>query len=503
MMINNHNRMNQELITFNRKIYLIILIFIIFSVFTLKVNSTHSYVEFLDPKELELSFYKVQNCFLKSKHQRIQTRKFATFNEFKYPVIVLNGIIDEVDYNNLILLNSCIKEKMPSHFMSRPFTDEGVYAGGNDVTFVNEFIQAVIPDLMDHILNSIASATEKFGWLPHPFHLGIRCTEILEYNGAGSELLWHIDNDSIYTISIVLSDPSDVTGGNFLIYDDSIPTVEATSKSIEISPPRFGGLIFDSETFHAVSKIANGTRMVLVLELWPYQDAKYWEFRNNGTDSSLVFKVPKMLRIPPPIFTCPADQGDKQVSKYSNNSANSSLITSSKVSTAIQETICSVNVTTKSSKNITSEKTSDISNKLSASEKYALLDGEANLRDLLMICIGILCGLILGVTILAVEDFFLYSRKNAFIRNAHKKMKSSNKGKTCGSINSSMDDYDASNNNNLQNDLYESDAQSRDRSSNHSAINSSSNVINNLYTDVLTTVNALSTKKRKNVDNKK
>ena len=74
--------------------------------------------------------------------------------------------------------------------------------GGNNVTFVGEFLKSLIPELYFHLVSTVSYATESARWVPHPLQLGIRCVEILEY-AAGNELKYHVDSNSIYTLMVI------------------------------------------------------------------------------------------------------------------------------------------------------------------------------------------------------------------------------------------------------------------------------------------------------------
>lgn len=153
-----------------------------------------------------------------------------------------------------------------------------------------------MPEFVHHILDVAALATGAAGWYPHPRHLGFRCIELLEYH-TGGELLMHQDYDSVYTMVIMLEDPSLFTGGQFVIrpraWDSRIQSRRAHQEisfmaPVIVEPMKYGGFIFDSLAEHAVTPIESGKRTVLAIELWAFEPvdvtglrphARYYEGR--------------------------------------------------------------------------------------------------------------------------------------------------------------------------------------------------------------------------------
>ena len=237
----------------------------------------------------------VRDCFQKEAVRQKATRahKERQLNTTiryttKDPVVLLDSIIDDLDAKHLDILTACVQKFVPNHYEKRDF-DRGVvgYGGGNNVTYVGGYVQAILPNLMNQILRVAAHAAEQASWRPHLHHVGVRCIETLEYD-KGGELLWHVDHDSIYTMIIMLSDHSQFQGGSFVISKKkftakdpiNIPQQAAKEKSmVTLNPALHGGIIFDSNAQHGVQTITKGTRIVLAIEFWSFEDSTIFDLR--------------------------------------------------------------------------------------------------------------------------------------------------------------------------------------------------------------------------------
>lgn len=228
--------------------------------------------------------------------------------------------------------------------------------GGNDVVFLEGILQSTMPNLTSHILHCITHAIDHVAhWSPHPYQLGIRCVESLLYEPHG-QLKLHTDSESIYTVVIMLSDPTTTetnessgaddqhnnsivrdngvvvadedldyfTGGDFVIeqYKTTITTptptttteakkiddCSTTSKSqstqqqqesllllLRASPRQGDAIIFDSNSLHGVDTILSGRRRVLVLELWPFDSADEGDLRPSRSAYSHRQKLPEIF----------------------------------------------------------------------------------------------------------------------------------------------------------------------------------------------------------------
>lgn len=92
----------------------------------------------------------------------------------------------------------------------------------------------------------------------------VRTIELHHY-AAGGGLLdpGHRDCGSDLTISVLLSDPDDVSGGDFVTFcgEDSEPVAHKMRKG--------DAILFESEKLHNISTVTAGVRQSLVVELWP------------------------------------------------------------------------------------------------------------------------------------------------------------------------------------------------------------------------------------------
>lgn len=92
--------------------------------------------------------------------------------------------------------------------------------------------------------------------------LNVRCIELHHYvEGGGLITPGHRDNGSEITISILLSDPATVSGGDFVTYCEGMAIAHKMNRG--------DAIIFDSEKLHNISTVTKGLRQSLVVELWP------------------------------------------------------------------------------------------------------------------------------------------------------------------------------------------------------------------------------------------
>lgn len=90
----------------------------------------------------------------------------------------------------------------------------------------------------------------------------VRCIELHHYStGGGLVEPGHRDCGSALTMSVLLSDPEDVSGGDFVTYDDGVPVAHKMNQG--------DAILFKSEKLHNISTVTAGVRQSLVVELWP------------------------------------------------------------------------------------------------------------------------------------------------------------------------------------------------------------------------------------------
>lgn len=92
----------------------------------------------------------------------------------------------------------------------------------------------------------------------------VRCIELHHYApGGGLVTPGHRDYNSDLTISVLLSDPDEVSGGDFVTYShiDGSPVAHKMGKG--------DAILFDSHKLHNIATVTGGLRKSLVVELWP------------------------------------------------------------------------------------------------------------------------------------------------------------------------------------------------------------------------------------------
>lgn len=222
------------------------------------------------------------------------------------PLLHIKSLIDKVDIHHLHVLSECIKSSYPGQWQDRRFDavpvrysgDEvvlegGQDAGGNDVIYMEGYLQQLMPQFVDHILNELSRAASDVGWFPYPKQLGVRCVESLLYF-PGGELSLHTDSESVFTIVIMLSDPAVAfAGGDFMIQKDRCPTLGI--QTLRVACNLGDAVMFDSNALHGVDSIQTGERKVLVLELWPYEDALPGDKRPSAAKFKHRVKIPSFL----------------------------------------------------------------------------------------------------------------------------------------------------------------------------------------------------------------
>ena len=80
--------------------------------------------------------------------------------------------------------------------------------------------------------------------------------------GLSTRLLQkHVDQGSLVTIDILLSDPAEIEGG-------VLQTLEADGALLPHAWEQGDALVFLSHKYHCVSELTGGTRQVMVCEFW-------------------------------------------------------------------------------------------------------------------------------------------------------------------------------------------------------------------------------------------
>lgn len=147
-------------------------------------------------RNINSAIARVRRCFHNSTTPRAGNSKRAEAVTLRPhfgvdPLVQFDHAFDALDVQHLLAMTNCVRLMLPDHFEERPFdTGTSGYGGGNNVTYIGGFVEAILPELAHHILDVAAASTQSAEWYPHPRHLGFRCIEILEYY-QGGELLMH------------------------------------------------------------------------------------------------------------------------------------------------------------------------------------------------------------------------------------------------------------------------------------------------------------------------
>jgi len=199
-------------------------------------------------------------------------------------------LLSEEQKMQLSVLIKCVQQVTPHAVHNRNFGD-GNYGNGQNAVMLQLFLESLLPDIFNLIITAAQAAVDAGRWQHSIIStgragkvqrvMGIRVIEFLSYNQLGG-LGWHRDSDSIYTMSIMLSNPGEFSGGELHVLVPAGDDVQQGNASVrDIVPAAIGAggtaFIFDSEDVHRVTNITSGKRKVLVIEFWPFGDAAFLE----------------------------------------------------------------------------------------------------------------------------------------------------------------------------------------------------------------------------------
>ena len=140
------------------------------------------------------------------------------------------------------------------------------------VTFLNTdgMFERMLPELYARVRNA-AVAVDRAHWnvTKDVEHVNYRVAEhhtmLSTLEGrptrGGLHTQRHIDQGSLVTIDILLTDLAEIEGG-------VLQTLEPDGKLLKHEWQRGDALVFPSHKYHCVSELTQGTRQVLVCELW-------------------------------------------------------------------------------------------------------------------------------------------------------------------------------------------------------------------------------------------
>ena len=183
----------------------------------------------------------------------------------------IRGLLSREDIESIHRLGQRAAAEMPDATIDR--SAWGQPNGTWLVTFLNTrgAFEAALPELYARIRDA-ALAVDREHW---QLTEGVDMVNyrVVEYHTMRSRLddgevtrgglhtLKHVDQGSLITIDILLTDPAEIEGG-------VLQTLEADGELRSHSWEQGDALVFLSHKYHCVSTLTRGTRQVLVSELW-------------------------------------------------------------------------------------------------------------------------------------------------------------------------------------------------------------------------------------------
>jgi len=130
---------------------------------------------------------------------------------------------------------------------------------------VEKTFQTIAPKLFQKILDTVI-VNDRYGCLKDRTFgrdYNVRCIEYHIYTPGGAlRNPKHCDIGTVYTIGILLSDPSSFDGGIF-------QTLEPDGSTKQYLAKQGDAMIWPGHKYHSVSEITKGQRRMFVMELWP------------------------------------------------------------------------------------------------------------------------------------------------------------------------------------------------------------------------------------------
>jgi hypothetical protein len=218
--------------------------------------------------------------------------------DFVPPVaIVVNHALHQREADTLQDVKQCLSKHYPHLVENRPFGAQ-YDNGGNNCVFLGAFLQWLAPGVAAQIRSAGHAAWLRGNWgsyAPpdanmHPFGYlspltaGIRTSGHLSYDGWEA-LGPHKDNDSLYTVLVMLSDPRDYDGGELYLKVDRSGHYQTNDHQRDFDeahppmiakPSKYSAVVFMAdENTHQVMDIKGGDRQTIGTELWEYGDAPF------------------------------------------------------------------------------------------------------------------------------------------------------------------------------------------------------------------------------------
>ena len=211
----------------------------------------HEYERYKAAVEMPLSNYEIEDA------QRTQA-------------IRVRGLLSKEDIDAVHRAGAATAQQRPDSTIDR--SAWGQPKGTWRVTFLNSggAFEAALPELYARIKQA-ALAVDRAHWNVTEGVENVNY-RVVEYHtvlsslhgqptGGGLHTKRHCDQGSLITIDILLTDPSEIDGG-------VLQTLEADGSLTSHSWEQGDALVFLSHKYHCVSELRQGTRQVMVCELW-------------------------------------------------------------------------------------------------------------------------------------------------------------------------------------------------------------------------------------------
>ena len=180
----------------------------------------------------------------------------------RFEPLVLRGILNEIEISSLLSIREAVSAETKC-FMDHQDSHEVIFVHSDEARAAVK--RSGSEPLIARIISTMRRADPRAQLGDDGIRLSVRCCELHTYR-VGGELMatGHRDAGSSITMSVLLSEPSQVAGGTFLTWAPGTEGAEA----VEHALGRGDAILFRSEDFHNVSPVRAGVRQSLVVELW-------------------------------------------------------------------------------------------------------------------------------------------------------------------------------------------------------------------------------------------
>lgn len=201
----------------------------------------------------------------------------------RFAPLVLRGLLDGEQIEGLLRLRDELAPMwIPIHDAGKGHTILYLHAGqaaGRGVLYRSECAE-LLQGLVGRMRSSDPRASLAPGELARD--LSVRCVELHRYGVGGSLMARdHRDTGSSLSMSVLLSEPSTVGGGEFVTWEAGRrrDAWDEGDEPVEHRLSRGDALLFRSEDLHNVTPVTSGVRQSLVIELWAKQPTDVDRYR--------------------------------------------------------------------------------------------------------------------------------------------------------------------------------------------------------------------------------